>query len=121
MKKYRVITRRDFLCGSVYTALSAQMGLSFDREARAEEKAKVVLVRDERVTDQKGKINAKILLGMLDKGVSALIGLENTLEAWRNLIKPGDTVGVKSNAWNPLPTPKELEEAIQQRVLDVGV
>ena len=97
------------------------MGLSFDREVRAEEKAKVVLVRDENVIDQKGKINAKILQQMLDQGVSALLGLENHLEAWRKLIKPGDTVGVKSNAWNPLHTPKELEEAIQQRVLDVGV
>jgi hypothetical protein len=37
------------------------------------------------------------------------------------MIKPTDIVGIKSNAWSPLPTPAELEAVIQQRVLDVGV
>jgi hypothetical protein len=45
----------------------------------------------------------------------------NPLQAWKKLIKPSDIVGIKSNVWNPLPTPKELEAAIEKRVLDVGV
>ena len=37
------------------------------------------------------------------------------------LVKPSDVVGIKSNAWDRLPTPKELETAIRRRTLDAGV
>lgn len=123
MKKDRVITRRDFLRGTVYTTLATSMGLGFsdEKEVRAEDKVKVVLVRDEKVLDQQGRINSDILQKMLDKGVSSLVEEENPLQAWKKLIKPNDIVGIKSNAWNPMPTPKELEDAIERRVLEVGV
>lgn len=123
MKKDRVITRRDFLRGTVYTTLATSMGLGFsdEKEVRAEDKVKVVLVRDEKVLDQQGRINSDILQKMLDQGVSSLVEEENPLQAWKKLIKPNDIVGIKSNAWNPMPTPKELEDAIERRVLEVGV
>jgi len=121
MKKNRVITRRDFLRGTVYTALATSAGLPIGKEVKAEEKVKVVLIRDEKVTDQQGRINQEILQQMLDQGVSHLLQEENPTQAWKKLIKPTDIVGIKSNAWSPLPTPEELEGAIQQRILDAGV
>ncbi len=123
MKKKKVITRRDFLRGTAYTAFAASMGLGFssEKEARAEERAKVVLVRDEKVLDQQGHIHPDILQKMLDQGVSSLLEEGNTLQAWKKLIKPSDIVGIKSNSWNPLPTPRELEAAIESRILEVGV
>jgi hypothetical protein len=121
MKKNRVITRRDFLRGTVYTALATSAGLPIGKEVEAEEKVKVVLIRDEKVIDQQGRINQKVLQQMLDQGVSHLLQEENPAQAWKKLIKPTDIVGIKSNAWSPLPTPEELEGAIQQRILDVGV
>jgi hypothetical protein len=121
MKKTRVITRRDFLRGTVYTALATSLASSVKKEARAEEKAKVVLIRNEKVTDQQGRINQEILQQMLDQGISHLWGEENPIQGWKKMIKPTDIVGIKSNAWSPLPTPAELEAVIQQRVLDVGV
>jgi hypothetical protein len=123
MKKNRVITRRDFLRGTAYTAFATSigLGLSNEKEVRAEEKVKVVLVRDEKVMDQQGRINPDILQKMLDQGVSSLVEEENPLQAWKKLIKPTDIVGIKSNAWNSLPTPKELEATIEKRVLEVGV
>lgn len=119
--KSRVITRRDFLRGTVYTALATSLGSSVEKEARSDEKVKVVLVRDEKVIDQQGKIDQKVLQQMLDQGVTQLLGEENPIQAWRKLIKPNDIVGIKSNVWFYLPTPQELEAAIQQRNLDVGV
>jgi hypothetical protein len=123
MKKKRVITRRDFIRGTVYTTLATSMGLNLSsrKEAQAEEKVKVVLIRAEKVLDQQGRINPEILQSMLDQGVSALLGEANPLQAWKQLIKPSDIVGIKSNVWHYLPTPKELEAAIEKRVLDVGV
>ena len=123
MKRNRIITRRDFLRGTVYTAFATSMGLSppVKREAKAEEKVKVILVRDEKVIDPQGHINPEIVQKMLDQGVSSLMGEENPLQAWKKLIRPTDVVGIKSNVWNPLPTPKELETAIEKRVLEMGV
>jgi hypothetical protein len=121
MKKTRVITRRDFLRGTVYTALATSLGSSLQSEARAQERVKVVLIRNEKVTDQQGRINQEILQQMLDQGVRQLLGEENPIQAWKRLIRPTDIVGIKSNAWSPLPTPAELEAVIEQRVLDVGV
>jgi len=121
MKKSKVITRRDFLRGTVYTALATSLGPYIGKEGIAEEKVKVALIRDKRVIDKQGRINQKVLQEMLDKGVSQLLGEEKPIQAWRKLIEPTDIVGIKSNEWAPLPTPKELEAAIQQRVLDVGV
>ena len=122
-RKSRVITRRDFLRGTAYTAFAASMGLGLSdaKDFREEEKVKVVLVRDDKVIDPQGHINSEILQKMLDQGVSSLMEEENPLQAWKKLIRPTDIVGIKSNAWHPLPTPKELEVAIEKRVLEVGV
>jgi len=123
MKKSRVITRRDFLRGTVCTAFATSVALSssVEKDIRAEEKVKVILIRDESAIDQQGRINQAIVQKMLDRGVSALLDEENPIQAWKKLIKPTDIVGIKSNAWFHLPTPEELEMAIQRRILDVGV
>ena len=121
MRERNVITRRDFLRGTAYTAFAAALGSSPSGEAKAEEKVKVVLIRDENVTDPQGNINQKIVQKMLDQGVCQLLGVENPVQAWKQLIRPNDIVGIKSNGWFNLPTPGELEEAIQQRIMDVGV
>ena len=123
MKKGRVITRRDFLRGTVYTALatSSVFSSSIDEDVGAEEKVKVILIRDENAIDQQGRINQAVVQKILDRGVSTLLDEENPIQAWKKLIKPTDIVGIKSNVWFHLPTPEELEMAIQKRVLDVGV
>jgi len=121
MKKNRTITRRDFLRGTAYAAFAAALGSSPSGEVKAEEKVKVILIRDENVIDSQGRINPKIVEKMLDQGTCELLGEENPIQAWKRLIKPTDIVGIKSNSWFHLPTPGELEEAIQQRIMDVGV
>ncbi len=121
MKKNRTITRRDFLRGTAYTAFAATLGPSFGGEVEAEEKVKVVLIRDENVIDQQGNINQKTIQKMLDQGICELLGEENPIQAWKKLIKPNDIVGIKSNVWFYLPTPEELESAIVKRVMEAGV
>jgi len=121
IKKNRTITRRDLLRGTTYAAFAAALGSSPSGEAKAEEKVKVVLIRDENAIDQQGNINQKIVQKMLDQGVCQLLGVENPVQAWKQLIRPNDIVGIKSNGWFNLPTPGELEEAIQQRIMDAGV
>jgi hypothetical protein len=118
----KVLTRRDFLRGSVAATLTMTMGLPFKMEnAEAKKKTRVVLIRDADVIDRKGRINQKIIGQMLDKAITTLLGREEPVEAWRLMIRPKDIVGIKSNVWGPLPTPKEVENALKRRIMDAGV
>lgn len=121
MKKSRPITRRDFLRGTAYSALGTAVGPIFGRKTKAEEKVKVVLVRNENAIDPRGRIDPEIVQKMLDEGVGELLGEETSLRAWKKLIKPDDILGIKSNSWFHLPTPGELEEAIRKKAMGVGI
>ena len=120
--KQRTITRRDFLkvasaaplAGALVPALMGSAGA-------ADEKVRVVLVRDENALDASGTPNAEVIGKMLDDGVRALVGQGDAMGAWKTLVRPEDIVGIKTNAWGKLPTPAEVEQAIKRRVMDAGV
>jgi len=116
-----IITRRDFLRVTAGTAVAATLGSRIVREAGAEPTAKVILIRNAEVLDREGKVQEKILQSMLDEAVGSLLGAQEPPAAWGKLFKASDVVGIKSNAWNRLPTPRELEAAIKRRLRDVGV
>ncbi|NIS65945.1 MAG: hypothetical protein GTO05_12470, partial [Gemmatimonadales bacterium] len=40
---------------------------------------------------------------------------------WKAIIQPDDIVGIKTNVWAYLPTPREVERAIQRGVRDAEV
>jgi hypothetical protein len=120
MKK-ETITRRDFLRVAAGGAMAVTLGSGVPGEARGETKPKVVLIRSAEVLGGPDKIQEEILQTMLDEAVKSLLGTDKPLEAWQKLFKSSDVVGIKSNSWYRLPTPKELEVAIRRRLLDVGV
>ena len=117
------ITRRDFMRAGSCAAMGGLMGLPLVGSSRAgkAEKSRVVLIRDKNVLDEKGQPRKDRLLSMLDKAVNALFDRDDPLSAWGNFIGPKDIVGVKSNVWHYLPTPRELEEVILKRLMDSGV
>jgi hypothetical protein len=119
----RTITRRDFLRGATYATVAFAMGLLPEEEKTVElpAKTRVVLIRDPDAFDDKGRFNAKVIQRMLDDAVATLFDKKDPVEAWKLLVKPTDVVGVKSNVWGPLPTPREVEGAITKRVMDAGV
>jgi len=119
----KTITRRDFIRKATYATLAVAMGLSPPEEKKLElaKKTKVVLVRDPEAVDKKGRINPKVIQQMLDRSVTSLFDKKDPVESWKLLVKPEDVVGVKSNVWGPLPTPKEVEQVIKKRVMEVGV
>jgi len=119
--KAKIITRRDFLRATAGTAVAATLGPGISRKAQAEATAKVILIRNASVLGPQGKVQEEILQSMLDEAVTSLLGVKEPLEGWRKLFKSSDMVGIKSNEWQRLPTPKELEAAIKRRLLDVGV
>ncbi len=117
----KIITRRDFLGVAAGTAMAATLGTGILGEAKAEPTARVVLIRNAEAVGSDGKVRGEIVQTMLDEAVTSLLGTKDSAEAWQKLIKSSDIVGIKSNSWSRLPTPKELEAAIKRRLLDVGV
>lgn len=121
MKETGIITRRDFLRGTAGAALTAAFGSGISMDAHAEQRAKVILIRNAAVLTEGGKVNGEIIQSMLDEAVNTLLGEKKTVQSWGKLFKASDIVGIKSNAWYHMPTPRELEGAIRKRLLDVGV
>ena len=119
--KEKTITRRDFLRVAAGTTIAATLGSGIPGEGRTEPLARVVLIRNAEALGDQDAIKGEIVQRMLDEAVKTLLGTNEPLEAWKKLVKSSDVVGVKSNAWNRLPTPKELEAAIKRRLLDAGV
>jgi len=118
------ITRRDFLrAGAAMAAATGlpRVALSGEEQSAPAEKARVVLVRDKGVFGGDGSLGAEVVQRMLDQGVTKLLGDEDVAACWRRLVKADDLVGIKTNVWGPLATPKELEEALKQRIGEAGV
>jgi hypothetical protein len=121
MKAKKVLTRRDFLKGTAGIMLSTALGAASPAEVKAQTRSKVVLIRDADALGPQGEINGKALRSMVDEAVCLLTSEKEPLKGWKTLFKETDIVGVKTNAWRNLSTPVELEEAIRQRITDVGV
>jgi len=121
MKGKKTITRRDFLKGSAGFLLASSGLATIPCSARAQAKTKVVVIRNVDVLDSNSEIKRNVLQAMLDEAVCTLTGKKETQAAWKSLFVTTDVVGIKTNAWRYLPTPKELEALVHQRIVDVGI
>jgi len=138
------ITRRDFIRGAAPAALAAALGLpSVSCRSRPgkvapaaqaapesagptapslqKQTAQVILVRHKEAVNDDGVINAEVVQEMLDEAVCHLLGQDDPVPAWQQLVQPTDRVGIKTNVWPFLPTPPEVEQALKRRVLEAGV
>ena len=113
------LTRRDFLKGT--TALLFGASLASSQETAAPDRSRVVLIRSREVLDENSAVNPGVLQSMLDESVARLLDEPDGVKAFQKLVKPGETVGIKTNVWSYLPTPPELEAAIKTRLVDAGV
>ena len=115
-------TRREFLKDSTSTAAGILFLNFWDKAfAGKDKKSRVVLIRHEKAVNDLNKPQPDIVQKMLDDAVTALLDIDNPVDAWKKLIKPEDIVGIKTNVWNYLPTTSAVENAIKNRVVDAGV
>jgi hypothetical protein len=97
------------------------IGLPTTTPAKTIDKSRVILIRNKDVLSGSGSVRAEVLEQMLDKALTTLLGTPDPVSAWEQLVKAEEVVGIKSNAWYYLPTPRSLEATIQARLLQVGV
>ena len=121
--KQKGLTRRDFIRGTVGATLAVSvLGVPW---AKGSEKAVgpslVTVVRDKNVMDAGFKVDSKILQGMLDRTVLQVTGKRKIREAWADLVKPDDIVGlVPTPHLNP--THEELVDVVKASLMkEVGI
>ncbi|MCP4108672.1 MAG: DUF362 domain-containing protein [Desulfobacteraceae bacterium] len=117
-----LLTRRDFLKGTVGATLaSAIMGPAWAvGNVNADQLSLVTVVRDKNVTDGNYKVDSKILKTMIDQTVLQVTGKKQVQEAWLNIIKKDDIVGLVTTSHHN-PTHPEMEDAVKSSLTDVGI
>ena len=118
----RVITRRDFVRGTVGATLGvAAMGGALEAlEAAPVPASHVVLVREQWVLDEKHAVNEGILKIMLRNVLTKVTGKPDPVSAWRSLVKTDDVIGlVATDHLNK--THPELIELVQASLVESGV
>lgn len=128
-----MIDRRDFLKqGLVLGGATLAGGLVGPRAAGAGDvaRARVVVARDAKLrpggTDAgapAASVDPDRLLALLDRSLQTFYDRDNPIEAWRQVIAPGEVVGLKVNclAGHGLSTTRDLVAAVSERLQQIGV
>ncbi len=121
--KRDILTRRDFLKTGASAALAGALFLPSAESLFADQdkKTRVVLIRNKDVLGKYNTPHPQIIQDMLDEAVTTLLGEKEPEQAWKRIVKPDDIVGVKTNMWRFLATPRALEQAIKRRISSAGV
>ncbi len=124
--KGKILTRRDFIRGTVGATVGASVGASvMGRAALAagqgeSARSLVTVVRDQNAMNADHVVNSEVLRPMLDLTVRSLTGKASAKEAWLSLVAPADTIGlVPTPHLNP--THGEVVEAVKESLIAAGI
>jgi hypothetical protein len=120
--KNGVVTRRDFIRGTVGAAIGATLfGSKWLRGAgETGGRSTVFIVRDQNVMDRSMNVDKTVLKGMLEKILASVTGKKNMKDAWLSLVSPRDIIGlVPTPLMNP--THDELIEVVKNSLVAAGV
>ncbi len=121
-------SRRDFLkgalggaaalgvCGGAQLAAVAEPG-----EAAA--RSRVVVARDPQLRGAGSGVDSSRMLALLDRAMQSAFNRDNAIEAWKQIFRPGEVVGLKVNALGGrgISTNRVLVEAICERLQQAGI
>ena len=120
--KKPVLTRRDFIRGTIGMTLGASvLGLQWPRgEATATGSSLVTIVRDQNAMDSSKHVNSTVLENMLEQTLIKVTRQKNTKDAWLSLVKPNDVIGlVPTDHLNP--THDEVVDVVKNSLVDAGI
>jgi uncharacterized protein (DUF362 family) len=124
-------SRRDFLkqslSGAAFLCAGGAMGpmepMAAAEPAAVGAKSRVVVAHDEKLRGTGSAVDPQRMLAMLDRAMQALFDRDHPIEAWRKLVRPGETVGLKVNSLGGrgISTNVQLIAAICARLQEAGV
>lgn len=120
-KNKGLITRRDFIRGTVGTTLGISlMGTEWLQGSAPGGASDVTIVRDQHVMDMNHTVDIKILEKMVAQTVMKVTGKGNPKDAWLSLVSPKDKIGlVPTPHLNP--THDELVAVVKGALTNAGV
>jgi hypothetical protein len=116
------VTRRDFLKGTLGTALGASIaGTKFLTAGRMQAGSSLVtIVRDKDAMDANKNVNVDVLKSLLDQTLIKFTGKTTAKDAWLSLVTPDDALGlVPTPHLNP--THQELVSAVKASLIEAGI
>ena len=128
MNASHIASRRDFLKGALAGAalLRASAGagvLAAAEQGAAAAKSKVAIARDALLRGTGSTVDSGRMLKLLDRAMQALFDRDHPVEAWRRVVRPGETVGLKVNTLGGrgISTSPQLVEAVCERLQEAGI
>jgi hypothetical protein len=120
--KPRLITRRDFIRGTIgVTFATPMLGVKWALgDEKAVRSSLVTVARDKNVMGADLAVDLKVYQKMLDQTLLKFTGEKNVRDAWLSLIKPEDTVGLVTTG-HLNPTHDELVFAVKIALMNIGV
>ena len=121
-KKKTIVTRRDFIKGTVGATISASLlGSGWLRGTQEQSsRSSVIIVRDQNVMDSSMNVDKNILNNMLDQVLIKMTGEKDVKDAWLSMISPTDIIGlVPTPLMNP--THEELIDVVTESLIAAGV
>ncbi len=117
---FPVLTRRDFVRGTVAAALGSSLPASGAQKQRPPRAATVVVVRNQKAMGSGNQVDVATLKEMLAETVVRVTGAPSERDAWRSLFKPEDVVGlVPTPHLNP--THREVVDSVRSALRDAGI
>lgn len=121
-KNKGMVTRRDFLRGTVGSTLAVSlMGPKWLKaEGKNGDKSQVVIVRDQNAMDGAMNVDKQVLEKMMAKTLTEVTGKGSVKEAWLSLVRPKDIIGlVPTPHLNP--THQEVVEVVKNSLVQAGI
>jgi uncharacterized protein (DUF362 family) len=128
MNTRRIANRREFLKRAIAGAALLRGGGGAELFAASEQgaatmKSRVAIARDPQLRGTGATVDSGRILSLLDRAMQALFDRDRPIEAWRTLVRPGESVGLKVNTLGGrgISTNVQLVEAICERLQEAGV
>jgi uncharacterized protein (DUF362 family) len=128
MSSIHSASRRDFLkeclTGAVVLRASGTMGLLAAAQQRSPlAKSRVVIARDDLLRGTGSTVDSRRMLSLLDRAMQTLFDRDHPTEAWKELVRPGEMVGLKVNSLGGrgISSNLQLVEAVCERLQEAGI
>jgi hypothetical protein len=115
-----VLTRRDFVRGTVAGVLSTSLPARAWQQKRGSRSSTVVLVRNQKALGAGNSVDPAVLKQMLTDTITRVTKAGSERDAWRSLFKLDEIIGLVSTP-HLNPTHKELVEAVRAALQGAGI
>jgi hypothetical protein len=120
-------SRRDFLkqalAGAAVLSACRRRELQAAEPRELAEKSRVVEARDAQLRGTSSTVDSQRMLNLLDRAMQAQFDRDTPIEAWRRVVRSGQTVGIKVNTLGGRGVSSNLQlvEAICERLQEAGI